>query len=89
MQQSDIEIALKDLQGWSLQNDALVKTFSFKDFRTAFAFMTRVAFLAEEHQHHPRFDNVYNTVTLSLNTHDAGNKVTEKDLALARSIQAL
>lgn len=89
MLHSDIEIALKDLQGWSFQNDSLVKTFSFKDFRAAFAFMTRVAFLAEEHQHHPRFDNVYNSVTLSLNTHDAGNKVTEKDLALARSIQAL
>jgi 4a-hydroxytetrahydrobiopterin dehydratase len=89
MLQNEIEIALKDLQGWSFQNDSLVKTFSFKDFRTAFAFMTRVAFLAEEHQHHPRFDNVYNSVTLSLNTHDAGNIVTEKDLALARSIQAL
>ncbi len=89
MLQNEIEIALKDLQGWSFQNDSLVKTFSFKDFRTAFAFMTRVAFLAEEHQHHPRFDNVYNSVTLSLKTHDAGNKVTEKDLALARSIQAL
>jgi 4a-hydroxytetrahydrobiopterin dehydratase len=89
MQQSDIEIALNELKGWSFVNDNLVRTFSFNDFRDAFAFMTRVAFLAEEHQHHPRFDNVYNTVTLSLNTHDAGNKVTEKDLALARSIQAL
>jgi 4a-hydroxytetrahydrobiopterin dehydratase len=89
MRQTDIEIALQELNGWSLVNDSLVKTFSFINFPEAFAFMTRVAFLAEEQQHHPRFDNVYNTVTLTLNTHDAGNKVTEKDLALARSIQDL
>jgi len=51
--------------------------------------MVRVAFIAEELNHHPRFDNTYNTVALTLNTHDAGNTVTEKDLTLAARIQEL
>lgn len=81
--------AVAQLDGWKLEGDSLVKTFRFADFREAFGFMTRVAFIAEELNHHPRFDNTYNTVTLSLNTHDAGNTVTEKDLTLASRIQEL
>jgi len=86
---SDIKTALDELNGWSHADHALTKTFKFADFTEAFAFLTRVAFIAEELGHHPNIENVYNTVTLSLNTHDAGNTVTEKDVALATRIQAL
>jgi 4a-hydroxytetrahydrobiopterin dehydratase len=86
---SDIKTALDELNGWSHADHTLTKTFKFADFREAFAFLTRVAFIAEELGHHPHIENVYNTVTLSLSTHDAGNTVTEKDVALATRIQAL
>ena len=61
----------------------------FVDFVAAFDFMTEVAALAEAHQHHPEWRNVYNLVEIALTTHDAGNVVTEKDRALARSIEQL
>ena len=61
----------------------------FVDFVTAFDFMTEVAALAEAHQHHPEWRNVYNLVEIALTTHDAGNVVTEKDRALARAIEQL
>ncbi len=71
---------------WEESNNKLHRTFKFKDFTEAFAFMTRVAFLAEKHNHHPNWSNVYNSVTIELTTHDAGNKVTQKDRDLARAI---
>lgn len=74
---------------WTEENNRLKKTFRFKDFQEAFAFMTRVAFLAEKHEHHPNWSNVYNTVTIELTTHDAGNVVTEKDHKLAAAIDAI
>jgi 4a-hydroxytetrahydrobiopterin dehydratase len=74
---------------WKEQNDQLQKTFEFSDFTEAFAFMTRVAFLAEKHQHHPDWSNVYNKVTIHLSTHDKGNKVTEKDRKLAKAIDEI
>jgi 4a-hydroxytetrahydrobiopterin dehydratase len=74
---------------WKEENDALKKTFSFKDFSQAFAFMTRVALLAEQHNHHPTWTNTYNRVSIELTTHDAGNRVTEKDRALAEAIDRL
>ena len=61
----------------------------FVDFVAAFDFMTEVASLAEAHQHHPEWRNVYNLVEITLTTHDAGNVVTEKDRALARAIEQL
>lgn len=61
----------------------------FVDFVTAFDFMTEVAALAEAHQHHPEWRNVYNLVEITLTTHDAGNVVTEKDRALAQAIEQL
>ena len=61
----------------------------FEDFVAAFDFMTEVAALAEAHQHHPEWRNVYNLVEITLTTHDAGNVVTEKDRALARAIEQL
>jgi 4a-hydroxytetrahydrobiopterin dehydratase len=75
--------------GWQEENDALKKTFTFKDFSQAFAFMTRVALLAEQHNHHPTWTNTYNRVSIELTTHDAGNRVTEKDRALAEAIDRL
>lgn len=61
----------------------------FVDFVAAFDFMTEVAALAEAHQHHPEWRNVYNLVEIALTTHDAGNVVTEKDRALAQAIEQL
>jgi 4a-hydroxytetrahydrobiopterin dehydratase len=74
---------------WSIVDGKLCRTFTFKDFSQAFAFMTRVAFLAEKQNHHPEWSNVYNTVRIALSTHDAGGAVTEKDHKLAASIDAL
>ncbi|AGA77123.1 4a-hydroxytetrahydrobiopterin dehydratase [Echinicola vietnamensis] len=74
---------------WEEKNDQLIRVFEFSDFQEAFAFMTRVAFLAEEQGHHPNWSNVYNSVTIALTTHDAGNKVTDKDKKLAAAIDKL
>ena len=74
---------------WEEQNNKLVQNFQFSDFQEAFAFMTRVAFLAEKMDHHPNLSNVYNKVSIELTTHDAGNLVTEKDRKLALAIDNL
>ena len=74
---------------WREEDNKLKKTFEFKDFREAFAFMTRVAFLAEAHNHHPNWSNVYNKVIIELTTHDQGNTVTQKDKKLAEAIDEL
>lgn len=74
---------------WKEENNKLTKTFEFKDFTEAFAFMTRVAFLAESYNHHPNWSNVYNKVTIELTTHDQGNVVTQKDKDLAKAIDNL
>ena len=64
----------------------LEKEFVFDDFVEAFAFMTRVAFLAEKSQHHPDWNNVYNKVVIRLSSHDEGDVVTQKDYDLALAI---
>jgi 4a-hydroxytetrahydrobiopterin dehydratase len=74
---------------WREEDNKLKKTFQFKDFSEAFAFMTRVALAAEKMDHHPNWSNVYNKVEIELNTHDAGNVVTEKDRTLAALIDKL
>lgn len=74
---------------WKEENNQLTQTFEFKDFIDAFAFMTRVALIAEKMNHHPNWSNVYNKVTISLNTHDAGDIVTDKDHKLAEKIDKL
>lgn len=71
---------------WTEQNDSLYQKFTFKDFSEAFAFMQRVALAAEKMDHHPTWTNVYNTVEITLNTHDAGNTITDKDRKLAAII---
>jgi 4a-hydroxytetrahydrobiopterin dehydratase len=67
----------------------LEKTFIFSDFVEAFAFITKVALLAEKANHHPDWSNVYNKVVVKLSTHDAGNTVTDKDRKLAAAIDRL
>ena len=74
---------------WQETNNQLHRTFEFKDFSEAFAFMTRVAILAEKQNHHPYWTTVWNKVEIFLNTHDAGNIVTDKDRKLAKSIDGL
>jgi len=74
---------------WTESNNSLNREFKFVDFKQAFSFMTEVAFHAETMDHHPNWSNVYNTVSFSLNTHDAGNIVTEKDRDLAEKINAV
>lgn len=74
---------------WIEKNDALVTELVFKNFIDAFQFMTEVAEVAESHNHHPEWSNVYNRVSIRLTTHDAGNLITQKDRALSEAIAAL
>ena len=74
---------------WKQVEDALVAELVFKNFVDAFAFMTDVAVLAEKHDHHPEWSNVYNRVTIRLTTHDVGNQVTDNDRNLAEAIESL
>lgn len=74
---------------WTSSNNAIERTFTFSNFIEAFAFMTKVALIAESVNHHPMWTNEWNKVIIRLTTHDAGNIVTEKDLQLAKLIDAL
>jgi 4a-hydroxytetrahydrobiopterin dehydratase len=84
-----IQTALKTLPGWTLKRDALAKTFTFASFREAMSFMVHVGFEAEAMNHHPDWSNGYNRVAIRLSTHDAGGKVTAKDVELAQRIQKI
>ena len=74
---------------WTEENNQLKRSFQFSNFIDAFAFMTKVAFIAEKMNHHPNWSNVYNKVDIALCTHDAGNTVTEKDRKLSAEIDKL
>lgn len=76
------------LKNWQVTDDRLQRQCQFKDFSEAFAFMTRVALLAETMQHHPNWSNVYNRVTIELTTHDLGG-LSDLDAAMAQAIDAL
>ena len=82
--------ALDTLDEWDYDEarDAIARTFTFADFSAAFAFMTRVALLAEKADHHPEWSNVWNRVDVALTTHDAGG-LSHKDVSLAEAIDAL
>ncbi len=82
--------ALADLPEWTLRADGLAieREFKFKNFSEAWAFMSRIALLAEKHDHHPEWSNVYNRVAITLTTHDAGG-LSERDAKLARAIDKL
>ena len=75
------DTAIRDLNGWAEVpgRDAIIKTFTFKDFNAAFGFMSRAALQAEKMDHHPEWYNIYNRVEVTLATHDAGG-VTQKDI---------
>ncbi len=74
---------------WKEVNHSLKKSFQFRDFSEAFAFMTRVALLAEQMNHHPTWSNTWNRVDIELSTHDAGHRVTELDQKMAEAIDKL
>ena len=84
------DAALAELPEWSLRGDGLAieRQFQFKNFSEAWAFMNRVALLAEKHDHHPEWSNVYNRVAITLTTHDAGG-LSERDAKMARAIDKL
>lgn len=85
---SDEEInqRLEEFDGWTYAKQAIHTSFQFENFKEAFTVMTRIAFEAEEQQHHPNWGNVYNQLEISLSTHDADG-VTEKDFKMARTIE--
>lgn len=83
----EIAAACQRLAGWTFERDALAKTFTFGSFSEAISFMVRVGFEAEALNHHPEWTNVYNRVAIRLNTHDAGGKVTARDVELAGKIE--
>ncbi|MET4083802.1 4a-hydroxytetrahydrobiopterin dehydratase [Pedobacter sp. UYP30] len=74
---------------WKEENNCLKRSFKFKNFIEAWSFMTKVAMIAEKMDHHPEWSNVYNTVDITLTTHDEGNTVTTKDRELAKKIDEL
>lgn len=81
--------ALADLPGWTYDADALHRRFALGSFRAAVGFLVEIAFEAERLDHHPELRNVYSTVEVRLTTHDAGDRVTALDVALARAIDAV
>ena len=82
--------ALRELPQWTLRDDAsaIYRSFKFGDFSEAFAFMTRVALLAEKHDHHPEWSNVWNRVEITLTTHDADG-LSQRDVNMAWAIDRL
>ena len=82
--------ALDGLPDWDYDDarDAIARRFTFDDFSEAFAFMTRVALIAEKRDHHPEWSNVWNRVDIRLTTHDAGG-LSERDIDMAAAIDAL
>jgi len=83
--ESEVSTRLAEVPGWHVHDGKLRCEFRFRDFSEAFAFMTRVALLAESRNHHPDWSNVYARVMIELWSHDAGG-ITERDFALARDI---
>ncbi|MBK9148447.1 MAG: 4a-hydroxytetrahydrobiopterin dehydratase [Flavobacteriales bacterium] len=77
------------MSAWVEREGKLCRTIRFNDFSEAFAFMARVAMVAEKLNHHPEWTNTWNTVDIRLSTHDTGGSITEKDLRLAAAIDAI
>ncbi len=82
--------ALASLPGWIMHTgkDAIYRDFEFHDFSEAFAFMARVALLAEKQDHHPEWSNVYNKVHITLTTHDADG-LSQRDVKMAKAIDKI
>lgn len=83
-----IQAGLAQLPAWTLEANKLRRVLVFEDFRAAFAFMTQVAELAEQQQHHPDWSNSWNRVVIELWSHDVG-RLTERDFRLAAAIERL
>ena len=88
MSENEITEKLKEFEGWEYENNAIHTSLEFDNFKDTFSVMTRIAFEAEKMDHHPDWANVYNTLSISLNTHSADG-VTEKDFQLAKIIDVL
>jgi 4a-hydroxytetrahydrobiopterin dehydratase len=84
-----IKLALSGLKHWRLEDNKLLMDIKLRNFSEALSFLVKVGIEAEKLNHHPEIYNIYNKVTLKLTTHDAGNRVTEKDIVLARAIENL
>lgn len=89
LNKEELQEVVKTLEGWRVENDKLKKDFKFKNFKEAAAFIMRIAFEAESLQHHPELFNVYSKVNISLCTHEAGDKITNKDVELAKAIDSI
>ena len=85
---AEINAALAKVAGWKVQSGKLHRDFQFGDFSEAFAFMTRCAMFAEQMNHHPEWFNVWNKVTVDLQTHDAGG-ITQRDFELAERMNQI
>ena len=88
LSKGELESALEELPGWSIVSDRLHREFVFEDFVEAFGFMASSALVAERKNHHPNWSNVYNRVTVDLDTHDSGG-ITGWDLDLASSMNKI
>lgn len=86
LSEAEITARLPEIQGWELIDGTLRKTFTCGSFVQAFGFMSSVALLAEAMNHHPEWSNVYNRVTIALNTHDVGG-ISDLDFSLAKKIE--
>ena len=84
-----IHQSLANLNGWEWSEDKVKKSFQFAGFREAMGFILQISYEAEAADHHPEIFNCYNRVEIALNTHDAGGKVTEKDIKLARLVERI
>lgn len=84
----EIDAFLHDHKDWRVVDGKLVREVVFRDFVTAFGFMTQVALLAEKQNHHPEWCNVYSRVTIQLTTHEAG-AISQRDFELAAAIDQL
>jgi 4a-hydroxytetrahydrobiopterin dehydratase len=84
----EIQARMSTVEGWEYSENAIHANLEFDNFKDAFSVMTRIAFEAEKMNHHPDWSNVYNTLSISLSTHDAGG-LTEKDFKLAKIINDL
>ncbi len=88
LEEFEIQNHFKDLQGWKLEGNAIVREWQFKDFSEAMVFINQVAELAEEQDHHPELFHVYNKVILKFSTHDVGG-LTTRDFRIALDIDRL
>jgi 4a-hydroxytetrahydrobiopterin dehydratase len=88
LSESEIELAISDLRVWVVKNSKLHRSFEFKNFVEAFAFMTEIALQAEKMDHHPEWFNVYNKVTIDLMTHDVSS-ISDQDIKLAKMINGI